>query len=1179
MEVSKGGTAKSMPATRSRRRAKPAVDVGERASGSIANAGAEPHAAAPASSDPEHSIRVLENRLAAQAWDIKGLTAQRDEALENYTALREELVALREELLALSRTRAIELREYADFRQDIERRMSAHGRIRERVLASAVAITDPTLADPALSGPAPLLVAELTLVTASGLFDELFYRSQPGLQIPHNADAVFHYVTTGERAGFVPNVLFQPDFYAWEARQAGFPVEESDFASRLGHYIAIGIPNGIRPSILVDREFCLAQTDEADTARFDPLFFYLHIGRFRDASPHPLFDVARYRGLRGPDLRADADAVADYFANGQRLGLSPHPLFDRDYYFDLYPDVRESGGDPYLHYLQHGDLEGRQPNPLFDTNYYRGRYGAQIPEGALALSHYVLHGSDQGLATHILFDAAYYYRLYPDVRESDSDALAHFMENGCYERRSPHPLFDSKYLLDRWPEITKHHRNPVVAFLGSRHRSSASPTPFFDVTFYLANHPEAAEWPQGPFLHYLQVGSVRGFNPHPLFHTQYYVARLREAGSDNIVEEPLTHFLLSDPRTSVSPHPLFDQELYLRKYPDVAADGGNPLMHFIMSGGTLAERRQPHLLFDISFYAKEYRDDLRPDANLLLDFMENGQQTGRRPHPLFDPAYYLAQDVDDPLEHDNPLVDYVLKGRRARRSPHPLFDAQYYELHTEVPEDWTATLLEHYCVNSRRVQLLPHPGIDSSYVLERLPHIANLGVNLLEFFLARAVSENIDPHPVFDTRSYLIAHREVQIARQNPLAHHVTTGGFAWWSEAWQPDQPESAAPPARSEAGRPRRRKAVVRAELPASRPLPSTSLALSAEFEEFAASTEYAVWGRWPDHERSRPVALYAAYVPDGMLTEMHRVSLGALKEAGCDIVFVNSTMTGAPMLAAALGDLADIVLCRAPGGRDIASWTLAAGLFYDRLVDASHVLFMNDSLVGPFDDLAGTWESLRTSEQPWWGVTDSHEGAYHVQTALFALRQEVIRSAAFAGFVGGYRFPTRRYDIVQQGELGIARALLEGGFTPSVLAPVERLRAQWLDAVPTQLEWFEALPDQLESLGLSGHLDADLARSLSRYARDWYLDITSMLSLGDRINPTLLLWENLLASGQFPFIKRDLVLFNPPKTPELVRLKLLAGAAWPRLKALLEPIVPEYPPGLHPVLRITSGYLRDE
>ncbi len=34
-----------------------------------------------ASEDVGRRIRALENRLAAQAWDIKGLTAQRDEAV------------------------------------------------------------------------------------------------------------------------------------------------------------------------------------------------------------------------------------------------------------------------------------------------------------------------------------------------------------------------------------------------------------------------------------------------------------------------------------------------------------------------------------------------------------------------------------------------------------------------------------------------------------------------------------------------------------------------------------------------------------------------------------------------------------------------------------------------------------------------------------------------------------------------------------------------------------------------------------------------------------------------------------------------------------------------------------------------------------------------------------------
>jgi len=236
------------------------------------------------------------------------------------------------------------------------------------------------------------------------------------------------------------------------------------------------------------------------------------------------------------------------------------------------------------------------------------------------------------------------------------------------------------------------------------------------------------------------------------------------------------------------------------------------------------------------------------------------------------------------------------------------------------------------------------------------------------------------------------------------------------------------------------------------------------------------------------------------------------------------------------------------------------------------------MNDSYLGPFDDLAPMWSHLQASATPWWGATDSAEGAYHVQTALFALKRDVLRSSAFERFLAGYRFPTRRYDIVQEGELGISKALLEGGFTPSVLAPAEALRALWLDRVPSKLEWFEALPDRVGELRLEGQMDAKIARSLARYARDWYLDMTSVLALGDQINPTLLLWEGLLDTYDFPFIKRDLVLFNPPKTPEIVRLKHLARDGWTRLAALLAPVLPHYPAEIHPVLRMTREYLRD-
>ena len=1126
----------------------------------------------------QHAIRTLENRLSAQAWDIKGLTAQRDEAYENLAGLKSEHAALREELLTTTRIRAGELQDHDNHRRDRDTGYALSRRLRQEAIEAAAKLIR---AEPQVAAAA---AAEAMLIRLSGLFDEAFYRAQRDNDPEAVQDAALHYVTTGEQEGRPPNRLFGPDTYRDEAQRAGLAVENTSFATALAHYAAIGVPNRVPANYLIDAAYCLSQTDGEAADGFDPLLFYLRIGRLRGASPHPLFDVAHYRALRGDALGPEDDPVADYLDHGHRLGLSPHPLFDRGYYLEHYPDIRAAGVDPYLHYVQYGDHEGRQPNPLFDPIFYRERNRAQMPEDGLALAHYVLQGVRQGLPTHVLFDTGHYLRSYPDIRDSGIEPLHHFLENGCFERRSPHPLFDTRYLLDHAPEITKHHPNAVIAFLGSNQRFTASPTPFFDVRFYIAQSPEAAEWPEGPFMHYLRIGSGKRLDPHPLFMTRYYLERLAAAGLDDGMDEPLTHYLLTPPGRTVSPHPLFDQDYYLAAYSDVSAGGGNPLVHFVMSGGLLNEKRQPHPLFDVVFYAKEYRDDLRPADNLLLDYLQHGLARGRLPHRLFDPAWYLRPRDDDPLLHENALVDYLLKGRAAKRDPHPLFDQEFYARTVDVPADWDRTLLEHFCVHSLRVQKLPHPSMDTPYVLERLPHIADLGVNLLDFFLQRAVSESIDPHAIFDTRSYLIRYPEAAAARINPLAHHVMRGGVAWW----RGEGVEAASPglgTAHDAGARPRRGRRSAPAALPAPtgrHPLPGRRLTLSKEFRAYLDASDHRVFGADPIEAMPAKIALFATYVTEGALASPHEATLAALRAAGYFLVAINSTLAASDRFAAAALPQVDTLICRSPGGRDIASWVLASALFYDALTEAEHVLFMNDSYIGPFDDLAPLWAHLSASDSPWWGATDSGEGSYHVQTALFALKRAVLRSAAFERFVADYRFPTRRYDIVQQGELGISKALLEGGFTPAVLASMEELRAIWLDGVPTKLEWFEALPDRVAELRLGGQMDAKIARSLSRYARDWYLDMTSILALGDQINPTLLLWEGLLERYRFPFVKRDLVLFNPPKTPEIVRLKHLAGggepAAWQRLAGLLAPVLPFYPGEIHPVLRITREYLQD-
>ena len=292
----------------------------------------------------------------------------------------------------------------------------------------------------------------------------------------------------------------------------------------------------------------------------------------------------------------------------------------------------------------------------------------------------------------------------------------------------------------------------------------------------------------------------------------------------------------------------------------------------------------------------------------------------------------------------------------------------------------------------------------------------------------------------------------------------------------------------------------------------------------------------------------------------------------------MLINSTLAECGRLSLAAQGVADLVIARSPGGRDIASWVLAAALLYDTLAASEHVLFMNDSFVGPFDDLAPVWRSLAGSASPWWGATDSGEGAYHVQTALFALKQAVVQSPPSSASSPATASRRGATTSCRKASSGCPRRCSTAG-SPLTCSPRwTSLRKLWLDAVPTKLEWFEALPDRVDELGLAGQMDATLARALSRYARDWYSRHDEHVEPRRPDQPDAAALGRPAREAPLPVHQARPRLFNPPKTPEIVRLKPLAAGAWPRLAALLAPMLPYYPQEIHPVLRMTREYLQD-
>ncbi|RLL71281.1 glycosyltransferase [Paenirhodobacter hankyongi] len=72
----------------------------------------------------------------------------------------------------------------------------------------------------------------------------------------------------------------------------------------------------------------------------------------------------------------------------------------------------------------------------------------------------------------------------------------------------------------------------------------------------------------------------------------------------------------------------FDAPWYLKRYPDVAATGLDPLVHYLRIGALL--QRNPSPLFDTAFYVRQRGDDLPAGVPPLVDFLTRGRARGWR---------------------------------------------------------------------------------------------------------------------------------------------------------------------------------------------------------------------------------------------------------------------------------------------------------------------------------------------------------------------------------------------------------------------------------------------------------------------------------------------------------------------------------------------------------------------
>jgi hypothetical protein len=213
---------------------------------------------------------------------------------------------------------------------------------------------------------------------------------------------------------------------------------------------------------------------------------------------------------------------------------------------------------------------------------------------------------------------------------------------------------------------------------------------------------------------------------------------------------------------------------------------------------------------------------------------------------------------------------------------------------------------------------------------------------------------------------------------------------------------------------------------------------------------------------------------------------------------------------------------IIIRGNRGYDFGAWRDVIEHLNLPRPETTEIILVNDSVFGPLRPIGFMLEKLDYAAADIWGLTESWQYRYHLQSFFLAFGPDAIRSAAFTNFWKDvYPVPAKQY-IVRAYEIGITQHMLKAGL---------RCAAIWT------YESLAAMVDNNEFRKL-------VALERSRFGKTDPIHITrksQVLRIRDAVarrvamNPTSDLWRQLLMSG-FPFLKRELLRDNPTEVQDV-------------------------------------------
>lgn len=228
----------------------------------------------------------------------------------------------------------------------------------------------------------------------------------------------------------------------------------------------------------------------------------------------------------------------------------------------------------------------------------------------------------------------------------------------------------------------------------------------------------------------------------------------------------------------------------------------------------------------------------------------------------------------------------------------------------------------------------------------------------------------------------------------------------------------------------------------------------------------------------------------------------ALESLKKTGFNILFVSTSPSINEDSLCTLRQHTSIVALRENTGYDFGSYKMGIQHLYTSQTSLSQLVLTNDSVFGPLFDLTGIVE--RSTKYDLYGMTDSFDRLYHLQSYFIIYSQRVLASPCFSEFWHSVQLvdmskPNFKQEIIDHYEVGGTQFFMKKQFSVGA-------EFSFKSIIKHQ---FDLFLEQLESASRKPNFN------------------TQQFFIGS--NSTHSYWEELIKMG-FPYIKRELLTKNP-------------------------------------------------